>query len=61
MNGPGILNSPGWVTEQMEVPQIKKENSEENRVRDKDDEFNVGHKEGEAHGACEASRGLSCR
>lgn len=40
----------------MEVLQIKKENSEETRVEDKDDEFNAGYKECEADGAWEASR-----
>lgn len=36
--------------------QIKKENSEENRVGDKDNEFHVEYKECEAYGAWEASR-----
>lgn len=40
----------------MEMVQIKKKNSEENRIRDKDDKFGVGYKEGEAYGAWEASR-----
>lgn len=35
--------------------QIKEENSEQNRMRRKDDEFHVGCKECEAYGAGEAS------
>ena len=40
----------------MEMLQIKKENSEQNRIRGKDDEFHVGCKECEAYGAGEAFR-----
>ncbi|KAL0627189.1 hypothetical protein AAY473_000497 [Plecturocebus cupreus] len=44
------------VAEQMEMLQIKKENSEENRAGTIDDECDVGSKEPEAYGTWEPSR-----
>lgn len=42
----------------MEILQIKKKNSENSRVEDKDDELDIGCKEPEAYGTWDSSRWL---